>query len=151
MLRLIFVLFFLVECCFAGPYLCGQISQNMTLEATWNGNTISRSGNFYNDCWGYVDALGNEYAIIGSPQKIHFVDISNPKAPILKNEFSGGSASLWRDMKTYACYAYAVADEGQEGLIIFDLKALPSGDIVKTYQKTTDFRRAHNILSLIHI
>lgn len=117
----------------------------MTLEATWNGNTISRSGNFYNDCWGYVDALGNEYAIIGSPQKIHFIDISNPKAPILKNEFSGGSASLWRDMKTYACYAYAVADEGQEGLIIFDLKALPSGDIVKTYQKTTDFRRAHNI------
>jgi len=122
-----------------------QSSQNMTLLAQWNGNTVSRSGNYYNDCWGYVDGRGNEYAIIGSPQKIHFIDISQPTAPVLKGEFLGGYNSLWRDIKTYDCYAYAVADEGQEGLIIFNLGALPDGNISKVYQKNTIFKKAHNL------
>ena len=117
----------------------------MTLLSTWNGNDVSRSGNFYNDCWGYVDGVGNEYAIIGSPQKIHFLNISTPTQPVLVNEFRGGSTSLWRDIKTYSCYAYSVADEGAEGLMIFDLSGLPNETIRKVYQKNDDFSRAHNI------
>lgn len=125
--------------------LSSQISSNMTLQSNWNGNNISRSGNFYNDCWGYVDGKGNEYAIIGSPEKIHFVDITDPTSPILKNEFIGGSASLWRDMKTYDCYTYAVADEGQEGLLIFDMSALPDGPITQANQDNSTFTEAHNL------
>ena len=117
----------------------------MSLLANWNGNTTSHSGILYNDCWGYVDGKGNEYAIIGSPEKIHFIDITDPSIPILKNEFVGGSASLWRDMKTYDCYTYAVADEGLEGLLIFDMSALPDGAITKVLQDNSTFRKAHNI------
>lgn len=125
--------------------MVGQTQQSMTLLSNWNGNTVSRSGNYYNDCWGYVDRQGNEYAIIGSPQKIHFLNISDPSNPSLINEIAGGSASLWRDIKTYSCYAYSVADEGLEGLMIFDLSALPNGTVKKVYQKNIDFSRAHNI------
>ena len=117
----------------------------MTLQSNWNGNSIGKSGNFYNDCWGYVDRIGNEYAIIGSPTKIHFIDITDPSNPILKNEFAGGSASIWRDMKTYDCYTYAVADEGQEGLLVFDMSALPNGPITQTTQDNSVFNQAHNL------
>lgn len=122
-----------------------QISSNMTLQSNWNGNTISRYNVLYNDCWGYVDGEGNEYAIIGSPAKIHFIDVTDPTTPMLKNEFVTGNTSLWRDMKTYGSYAYAVADEGQEGLLIFDLSALPSGSITQANQLSNVFQRAHNI------
>jgi len=117
----------------------------MSLLANWNGNTISRSGKFYNDCWGYVDEQGKEYAIIGSPRKIHILDISEPSTPILLKEITGGSASLWRDFKTYSCYAYGVADEGNEGLIVIDLCNLPTGPIYKANQKKEVFSKAHNL------
>jgi len=128
-------------------YLNAQVSSNMSLLANWNGNTTSHSGILYNDCWGYVDGKGNEYAIIGSPEKIHFIDITDPFIPVLKNEFVGGSMSTWRDMKTYDCYTYAVSDPivGQEGLLIFDMSALPEGPITKVLQDNSTFKKAHNI------
>ncbi len=121
---------------------------NMTLEGTWDD-----PNNSYNDCWGYVDKLGNEYAIIGSRSKIHFVDISTPSAPVYLEGFSGanlgisGANTTWRDIKTYENFAYAVADGAnvQEGLMIFDLSKLPGGNITKCYQDNTRFKAAHNI------
>ena len=118
----------------------------MTLEGTWDDPL-----NSYNDCWGYTDKNGNEYAIIGSRTKIHFLDISNPTNTTYLQGFTGsgggisGANSTWRDIKTYENYAYSVADVGTEGLMIFDLTDLPSGSISKVYQKNTDFGRAHNI------
>ncbi len=125
--------------------LTAQISQNMTLRDNWDGNNIQRSGVYYNDIWGHVDVAGNEYAIIGSPNKIHFVDITNPNNIKLIQEFNGGSQTIWRDFKDYDQYVYAVADEGSEGLIIFDMSALPGGNITKVAQLTNNFTRAHNI------
>jgi len=125
--------------------LTAQISQNMTLHDNWDGNNIQRSGVYYNDIWGYIDDANNEYAVIGSPQKIHFIDVSNPNSVSFVQEFTGGSSSIWRDFKDYNRYVYAVADEGSEGLIIFDMTALPSGNIVKVAQLQNHFTRAHNI------
>ncbi len=122
-----------------------QTSSNMTLEGNWNENTISRNGVFYNDIWGYVDDSNNEYAVIGSPEKIHFIDVTDPTTPTQVAEFVGGSSSVWRDFKRYDRYIYAVADEGGEGLIIFDMSQLPSGNIIKVYQDNSDFTTAHNI------
>jgi len=118
----------------------------MTLEGTWDD-----TANSYNDCWGYTDKNGNEYAIIGSRTKIHFLDISTPTNPVYLQGFSGasngisGANSTWRDIKTYENYAYSVADVGAEGLMIFDLTDLPTGSISKVYQKNSDFGKAHNI------
>ncbi len=125
--------------------LAAQGSSNMTLLGNWDQNTISRSGVFYNDIWGYVDDSGNEYAILGSPQKVHFLDVTNPSSITLKAEFSLGSSSIWRDFKTYDRYVYGVADEGSEGLVIFDMNSLPNGEICQVYQDNSVFSIIHNI------
>ncbi len=126
-------------------FFASQAQLNMSLLSTWDGNNTQTSGVYYNDIWGYVDDQGNEYAVLGSPTKVHFLDVTNPTNPVLKGEFTGGSTTIWRDMKSYDRYVYAVADQGSEGLMIFDMSALPSGDITKVYQQNNVFSRAHNI------
>lgn len=117
----------------------------MALWANWDDNTLlTFSGIQYNDLWGYSDQLGGEYVILGTAQKILFINISNPATPNLIASFNGGASSIWRDFKTYGHYAYGVADQGSEGLIVFDLQNLPNS-VTKVSQITTDFQRAHNI------
>lgn len=121
-----------------------QISQNMTLLGQWDNNSLPvHSGIVYNDCWGYASG-GREYALLGSAQRIHFLDITDPAAIEEINSFTGGANSIWRDMKTYGNYAYSVADQGNEGLMIFDLSNLPAS-VSKANQLTTWFTRSHNI------
>ncbi len=122
-----------------------QVSSNMTLSSIWDGNNTQTSGVYYNDIWGYVDLQGNEYAIVGSPQEVHFIDVTTPTTPVVVHEHTGGSTTLWRDFKTYKQYCYAVADQGNEGLLVFDMSPLPNNPPVLVNQITGDFVRAHNI------
>jgi len=118
----------------------------MTLEGSWNNSSYD-----FNDCWGYTDDFGNEYAILGAKTKVIFFDITIPTAPVFLKEFSGaapgisGASSIWRDFKTYDKYAYAVADQGSEGLMVFDLGDIHNGNITKVFQSNSSFARAHNI------
>ncbi|MEM6320502.1 MAG: choice-of-anchor B family protein [Bacteroidota bacterium] len=113
----------------------------MLLQSTWNGSPLS-----YNDVWGYVDFSGKEYAIIGSQQKVHFLEVTNPTNPVLVDEFSLGSNTSWRDIKTFNHYVYAVS-EGftKEGLAIFDLCGIEQGKIKLVSQQNTVFGKAHNL------
>lgn len=119
---------------------------NMTLEGSWDNSNYE-----FNDCWGYTDDFGNEYAIMGSKTRVIFFDITTPTAPVLLKEFTGastgisGASSIWRDFKTYDRYAYAVADQGSEGLMVFDLTDIHNGNIDKVWQSNSNFSRAHNI------
>ncbi len=127
-----------------------QISMNMSLLGTWDGSTSTCvSGICYNDIWGYVDGAGNEYAIMGTPEIVYFVDVTDPTNPTLKQSFTGTGRSLWRDLKSYGDYLYVIHDSNQtadgEGLWIFDMSALPSGNIVSVGTIETEFSRAHNI------
>ena len=125
--------------------LSGQ-AFNMTLEGTWDNTSYT-----YNDCWGYTDENGNEYAIIGSRSRISFVDITIPTAPSLVAEFTGsftgisGANSIWRDIKVYDRYAYSVADQGSEGLMVFDMSDIHNGNVTKVNQLNNRFTRSHNI------
>lgn len=132
----------LLVCTFS--VLSAQQSMNMTLLGTWDDNTIGNNGLLYNDVWGYTDEQENEYAIVGSPTKIHFLDITDPTTPVEIYSYAPGANSIWRDFKTYKKYAYCVADFGIEGLLIFDLSALPASPptLINTI---TDFSKAHNI------
>ncbi len=113
---------------------------NISEQSNWNPDTVPQ----YNDIWAYADCQGNEYAIIGSTQQIHFVDITDPTSPAEVASFSGGESSVWRDIKTYRGHAYSVSDNTTEGLMVFNLNNLPQG-IEQSYQSNTDFNSAQNI------
>lgn len=119
-------------------------SWNMTRLYQYDDNTLPvSSGLSYNDCWGYVDPAGNEYAILGSLGKVFFFNVTNPAAVTLVASFTPGASSIWRDFKTYGHYAYGSADQGAEGLLVFDLSGLPNTVTMVNY--TNAFQRAHNI------
>lgn len=122
-----------------------QQALNMTVLGSWDDNTLPMSGsNTFNDCWGYSDCVGGEYAIIGSSAFVHFFDITDPANPVQIDAFEGGNTTTWRDMKTYRDHAYSVCDACQEGLMIYDLSDLPNA--VTLVDQTTDFfGPCHNI------
>ncbi|MGB1241284.1 MAG: choice-of-anchor B family protein [Chitinophagales bacterium] len=131
--------------CLSFTSLYGQISLNMELRANWDDNTISAiSGVVFNDIWGYVDEDSREYAILGSTQYTHFIDITDPENPVEVERIGGNSGSLWRDFKTYNHYAYGVADQGSATLQIFDLSDLPNS-VTKVYDSSAFFAQSHNI------
>ncbi len=76
-----------------------------------------------NDVWGYVDELGNEYAIVGTSKGTSIVNVTNPSSPV-EVFWLPGSESIWRDPCVYGNYAY-VTTEAEDGLQIIDLNPLP--------------------------
>ena len=105
----------------------------------------------YNDCWGYVDDDGNEFAIVGTRTHIAFYDITDPENTVLVDEFTNNSepglsmgSTTWRDFKTFEDKAYAAAGSGTEGLLVFDLSDLPNSVIFED-QITTFFNYSHSI------
>ncbi|MEM7229297.1 MAG: choice-of-anchor B family protein [Planctomycetota bacterium] len=81
-----------------------------------------------NDCWGYVSPSGREYAIIGFSDATSFVEVTDPGNPQIIATLAGPN-SLWRDIKTYQSYAYAVS-EGGDGIQVFDMSDIDNGNVV---------------------
>ncbi len=97
----------------------------------------------YNDIWGYVDAFGNEYALLGVQNGTSIINVTNPVNPV-EIAFIPGSTSVWRDIKTHGNYAYVVSDFTSDGLQIIDLSQLPATATLVN-QITNWFQRSHNI------
>ncbi|MEN9742340.1 MAG: hypothetical protein RLZZ65_145 [Bacteroidota bacterium] len=74
-----------------------------------------------NDVWGYVDELGNEYAIVGTSKGTSIVDITNGVQEVF---WLPGTTSIWRDPCVFGDHAY-VTTEAEDGLLIIDLSPLP--------------------------
>ena len=89
-------------------------------------NTSATSGN---DVWGYVSGSGREYAIMGVSNGTAFVEVTDPGNARLV-AFRTGPTSLWRNMKTYKTYAYAVS-EGGGGIQVFDLSQIDGGVVTQ--------------------
>lgn len=95
----------------------------------------------YNDCWGYTAPDGQEYALLGVQSGTSIIDITDA-ANASEVTFIPSTFSLWKDIKTYQHYAYAVNENGM-GLQIIDLSNLPaSATLVATF---TGFTSMHNI------
>lgn len=98
-------------------------------------------GKFTNDVWGYVDASGRDYAIVGHIDGVSFVRVTDTGLALVS--FIEGERSTWRDIKTHGHYAY-VTNETGGGLDIFDLTGLP--DNVRFVKSDSSvFNRAHNL------
>jgi len=99
----------------------------------------------YNDIWGYTASDGSEYAIIGGVDSVIVVDVTACDDPQRKYAFHAGYKEVWRDFKVYQDYLYAVCDGCSEGLHIFDMSALPNGNVSHVLTTTSFFTKAHNI------
>lgn len=110
-----------------------------------NLNSIHSSG--LNDVWGYVDELGNEYALVGLEDGVSIVDVTDPTSPV-EVFWAPGMNSIWRDLKTYGDMLY-VTTEAMEGLTMIDLSGLPADtDLPVTIYEGPDFDpwlSAHNL------
>ncbi len=96
-----------------------------------------------NDIWGYVDSMGNEYAIIGLRNSTDIVDVTDPDNPVKLHSIPGPN-STWRDIKTWQEYAY-VTNETGNGLLIIDLTGLPNNIATKETNFGAEMATAHNI------
>lgn len=124
-----------------------QQAFNTTFLAQWDNNTLPMKSELqYNDCWGF-EKDSREYAVIGSLTKVHFIEVTNPSTIYEVQNFTPGANSLWRDFKFYKNYIYATADEGSEGLLVFNVNNInaTSNRVTQAFQDNTTFQRCHNI------
>lgn len=75
--------------------------------------------------WGYVDSLGNEYALVGAQNGLSIVDVTNPNNPIVKFTVAGTN-SFWREVQVHGKYAYVTTEGCCLGLQIINLSNLPA-------------------------
>lgn len=126
------------------------LTQTITANAQFNLNLIGQLPSTHgdlSDIWGYVDSLGNEYALIGTNLGTQIVDVSTPSNPT-EVFFSPGAQTIWRDLKVWNKHAYIV-NEGANGLKIIDMSNLPGaitvGDVYQYTGSTYPFTSAHDI------
>lgn len=99
-----------------------------------------------NDIWGYVDSLGNEYALVGAQDGVSVVDVTDPTDP-KEIWWFDGPFSTWRDLKVWNKHCY-VTNESNQGLFIIDLSNLPDTTTPSTTWhsgSTFPFNKAHNL------
>lgn len=86
--------------------------------------------NGYSNIWGYTDASGNEYALVGADIGLSVVNITNPANPIEVGFVPGPGPTGWREIKTFSHYAYVVSEASSpsqySGVQIVDLSTLPN-------------------------
>lgn len=133
----------------SGYEISAQVQQ-AKLVGQWFDESLPGSSaydNIYNEIWG-LDVNGVEYAIIGSTNGTHFIDLSDPSNPTESFFVEGGTtgpAIIHRDYHDHKGFLYAVADEGSNSTLqIIDISDLPNSiDIV--YDSQELIRRTHNI------
>ncbi len=127
---------------FISEFSFSQNSWNMTRLDSWVEPGVSIR---YNDCWGYVDTQGREYAILGSRRATYFLDVTTPTSINHIATFDGRNLSTtWRDFKVYSHYAFGVSDGGGGSLQIFDLQYLPDS-VIKIFDHDSLGENTHNI------
>ena len=124
-------------------------SQSINLLSNWfNPNEpLATSYNIkYNGIWGWVDSLGNEYAIVGAASGTYFINVTNPAAPVQCDWVQGRRNNcVWREIKTYQHYCYMVSDDpSPNSFQIVDMSYLPDSVHV-VYDSNVLFERCHTI------
>ena len=119
---------------------------NMVQLGNWDDHSLpvhQSIGLVYNSVWGWADAAGKEYAMLGSLGKVHFFDVTDPKNIVLLSEFTASSSTIWREFKMYKDRAYAVCDGCSEGLMIFNVS--DPQNITRSYYSNALFSRSHTV------
>jgi choice-of-anchor B domain-containing protein len=86
------------------------------------------SGGNANVVWHYQSPAGTVYALIGLSTGVGFVRLTDPANPEIVAVMSGPS-SLWRDVRVWSHYAYAVTENNTGAVQCFDLSQIDN-DVV---------------------
>ena len=116
-MKILNVLWALIFC----SSLSAQENYNMVVRShlTFPGKELANIG-------GYVDSLGNEYALVGTTAGLSIVNVTNPDNPVMAFEVPGVN-SIWREVKTWQGFAYVTTEGTNGGLTVIDLRELPAG------------------------
>ena len=103
----------------------------------------------YNDCWGFRDNKGVEFAVIGTTASSLVYNLSNPAKPVKVADIPG-DLSLWRDFKYYKGRVYGIADRGDDGGLVIDMTTNPVSWKFYNMPVTVDgqnfsLQRCHNL------
>lgn len=104
------------------------------------------TGTSANDVWGYESPSGREYAILGHSHGTAIVEVTNPGSSRIVT-FLTGPTSVWRNVKTYRHWLYAVS-EGGGGIQVFDLANVDGGSVplVNTVDASATTPATHTML-----
>ena len=120
---------------------CYSDYENVNFIYYWNNGHEADTGlKAYNDIWGYTSPDSTEYALIGSWDGTHIINISNDIP--LEVGFIEGAYSGWRDIKTYNNYMY-IGTEGAQGIQVVDINNPNNPILVNEWDLIT---RSHNIM-----
>ncbi len=75
-------------------------------------------------CWHHVDNSGGEWALVGTSAGLSIVDLNVPSQPVERFAVPGMNNN-WREVKTWAGYAYFGSEALQSGITIVNLNYLP--------------------------
>ncbi|NNE25233.1 MAG: choice-of-anchor B family protein [Saprospiraceae bacterium] len=131
---------------FLGSSLSAQDNINFELISNF---PLPETGN---DIWGYVDAEGTEYAILGSVEATYIISLEDPANP-RQVAVVPGTTSTWRDMKTFQEHCYVTTDAGADGLLIIDMREIRTDSVAFKFWRpelivntdTATLARCHNI------
>ena len=79
------------------------------------------------DSWGWTDPMtGDEVAIVGLEDGTSFIQITDPKNPIVLGFLpqSGNNLQIWSDMKVFSNHVFIGRESKQHGVQIMDLTKL---------------------------
>ena len=127
--------FVLASTSFAQADFGVSLYSNISLATFGSGNG--------NDCWGYVSPSGREYAIAGLSNKLAFVEITNPAAPVIRATVPH-SSSTWGAIKVYGNYVYAGTEQSGTGIQVIDVSQIDIG-IVTLVRTITSPGRTHTL------
>ena len=120
-MRIFYSLLVLLATCSASY---AQLNMQFRSQLTYPGLSLA-------NIWGYVDSLGNEYALVGTSNGVSIVDVTDPVNPIQKYAVAG-TVSSWREIKTWGKHAYVTTEGCCLGLQIINLSNLP-GPVTTSY------------------
>jgi len=84
-----------------------------------------------NDCWGYVSPSGREYAIMCTYGGTQFIEITDPRNPVIVENITGVTGSLWRDAKVFQQYCYVVSEGAGSGIQVIDMGQIDAGTVTQ--------------------
>lgn len=75
-------------------------------------------------CWHHIDSSGGEWALVGTSAGLSIVDVRQPTQP-RERFFVPGKTNNYREVRTWAGFAYVGSEATGSGITIVDLRELP--------------------------